>query len=381
VRRETEGTNILSITLPFSALDAAGIVRESIRPLDLTDERWELKDYAADEAPGALLKMEDPSGATYAHTEQRHGWIHRESGELFTPDPQRREWWDHSPPNELREVYDWKLYTHVEERPVMVDDPNRAGVEHTSQHEWADGDAELRSDGKWHWTTRRHWLGDSLFRATVSEWRYDRDETGRLRSNDRVERTAKFLSSFDYNEPRPLYFLCELPRTSATTIAAAYEALKPKDVVRAEANGIEVLRQGDVFAIPTNAITSELESRAISHRERFWSEELESFDTRPVTIRSRQKHGMAADVLKTNHRPTHLIVLKNGDHYGRGLMYHDPTGWGRTPDHRRLKLGDGQTWYRLVKNTVPESSDRTSGRVGLNQSGQSRAWTLGGSVD
>jgi hypothetical protein len=100
-----------------------------------------------------------------------------------------------------------------------------------------------------------------------------------------------------------------------------------------------------------------------------------------VTIRSRQKHGMAADVLKTNHRPTHLIVRRTATTMARGLMYHDPRAGVETPDHRRLKLGDGQTWYRLVKNTVPESSDRTSGRVGLNQSGQSRAWTLGGSVD
>jgi hypothetical protein len=89
-------------------------------------------------------------------------------------------------------------------------------------------------------------------------------------------------------------------------------------------------------------------------------------------------------VLNTNHRPTHLIVTKDGDYYGRGFMYHDPSGWGRTPDHVRLKLGDGKTWHRLVKNTVPKDRDLGRGRVSsmrTNQSGQNRAWTIGGSVD
>jgi hypothetical protein len=90
---------------------------------------------------------------------------------------------------------------------------------------------------------------------------------------------------------------------------------------------------------------------------------------------------LAADVLGTNHRATHLIVTKTATTTGRGLMYHDPSGWGRTPDHARVKLGDGKTWYRLVKNTVPETSDRTTRVTGMNQSGQSRAWTIGGSVD
>jgi hypothetical protein len=356
VKRETEGTNIQHLVVPFSALDAADVIRDSIRIVDQHDERWTTQHYTSDERPGKPVQMDDPSGATYPHSEQRYGYVNAE-GDVW-----RGNSW------ERPEGYSYGPYTHVVEKPVRVDSPDHSYVDDSRipAHEWSEGDCHLESDGKWHWTTRRHWLGDALFSAQV-----------RTIGNERTTyRRAKFLSAFDYNEPRPLYFLCELPRTSAKTIEDAIEALKPKTVLAAEAAGLEVLRQGDVFAIPTSLTTKELESRAKPASVGRLLEPVES----GVTIRSRKKHGPAADALGTNHRPTHLIVTKDGDFYGRGFMYHDPSGWGRTPDHVRLKLGDGKTWYRLVKNTVPKDLGR--GIVtGVNRSGSSRAWTLGGNVD
>jgi hypothetical protein len=223
VARETAGTNIVSLVVPFSAVDAAGIVRESIRILDSREDRYETIHHESDERPGPLVKIPDPTGQTYVWSEQRHGHVHRETGEVF-----KTGWVDgkyiYSVPSDVADQYTWTTYTHIEDRPVMVDDPNRAHVERQIQHEFVRGDAELQSDGKWHWTAERHWLGDALLSATVRE--FDR-EAGHTR-----ERRAKFLSSFDYNEPRPLYFLCEMPRTSARTIADALEALKPKTVWR-----------------------------------------------------------------------------------------------------------------------------------------------------
>lgn len=61
------------------------------------------------------------------------------------------------------------------------------------------------------------------------------------------ERWTTYLSGIDENQ----YFIVELPR-HCNTIEDAYEMLKPAAVKRAEAEGIKVLRQGDIFFVPTN---------------------------------------------------------------------------------------------------------------------------------
>jgi hypothetical protein len=95
-------------------------------------------------------------------------------------------------------------------------------------------------DGRYTWQTRRHWLGDALFAA---------------RANGRRKR-VKFISSFDRNERERLYFLCELPATSAIDIDGALQALKPDAVVLAEGMGRECERQGDIFAVPMTGLTT-----------------------------------------------------------------------------------------------------------------------------
>lgn len=191
----------------------------------------------------------------------------------------------------------------------------------------------------------RHWLGESVFTADVHD-------------GDRRRRAVKFLSAFDHNEARECYFLCELPRTDARTVETAFEALAPKPVKAAQAAGLDVRRQGDIFAIPTSLTTRELKSRAT---------ERQSLRMMPL--------------LSTNHVATEQVSTADGDVYARGLLYHRPAF--REPDHARIKLGDGRTWYRIVKNTVPIAKTRTRNSAWFNvqQSGQSRAWTLGGAVD
>jgi len=60
-----------------------------------------------------------------------------------------------------------------------------------------------------------------------------------------------YLSAVDHNEPWRMrsYFLCELPR-SVSSVADAYMSLKPQQAMDAEASGLAVRRQGDVFLIP-----------------------------------------------------------------------------------------------------------------------------------
>lgn len=167
-----------------------------------------------------------------------------------------------------------------------------------------------------------------------------------------VSKRSKYLSAFDHNEAREVYFLCELPRTSASTVDEAFEALKPREVLDAESAGLTPRRQGDIFAIPTAYTTRELKSRG-------------ELVKRP-------------HVLGTNHTASEVIETTEGT-YARGILRHDPGQW-RDPDHARVRMGDGRTWHRLVKNTVPGDGG-SSGNMTARQSGQSRAWTMGGQVD
>lgn len=481
VRKAIEDTNIDMMIVPFSTLDAANIELESVEPIHVREDRREYEHHVYTERPGPFHKMDDPSGATAPHIEQRWGHVHNETGEVIQHVP-------YSLTPEEREQYTWKSYDHVTERPVRVDDETHAYVKEYGRgnnRHWY-GDAELQADGTWLWVEEHHRLGDSLFRARYTEhtsrkatteeraqyvqWeaaikvasdaRHEYESLGRkigelqfvrskarrgrpivgvpIPSEQRIEdmdedrrelwsqyielesqvpkpgrversgntytvpftrrRWAKFLSSFDYNEPNRPYFMCQLPTTDATTIEEALDALMPGEVRTAIELGLDVIRQGDVYAIPTAHSTDELKALAVTftaertvEQPRWqYSEETGSQYVPAVTkkyqepIRKLRGQGDAT-VLGTNHSATHVILTENGDQYGRGTLYHTPEGWGRRPEHVRVKLGDGQTWYRFVKNLVPLAGTTNWRRQGAGsatfQSGQSRAWMLGGGVD
>jgi hypothetical protein len=264
-------TGLPMLIVPFSALDEANIKYTSIRPADITADRWEpVTRYAS--------KRED--------------------------------------------IHSWDVF---------------------------EGEPEQLPDGHWKYTGRQHRLGESVFTASYLTARNVNDPDGNIRlhagrSDERrvrreyVNRTRTFLSAFDTNETQPLYFLAELPaKAHPKTVDEAREALKPEPVKEAEANGITVLRQGDVFAIPTDLAT-----RGFPHREKYMR------------------------VLGVNHTVTEGTRVKAGGlyTYGRGVLRHDVGPW-REREHKNVKLGDGKTWYRLVKNTVPEG----------------RSWSARGQVD
>ena len=79
-----------------------------------------------------------------------------------------------------------------------------------------------------------------------------------------VTGTSVFVTGFDANElpRRQLWFMAQLPGGSRPhTVAEALEMLKPPAVKDAERAGREVLRQGDVFAIKTSLSARELAAR------------------------------------------------------------------------------------------------------------------------
>lgn len=430
---EQSGKNIPTVTIPFSALTAAGIHPTSVRPLEVMDDRTEHEEFSSRERPGPLKRMDDPTGQTFVFTETRQGFIHNDTGEVFKAH-QTDEGYLHFPND--RDNWTYGPYTFVEDRPIQVDDPKHCEVEIKSAG-WSHDGAELGDDGLWRWTVETHKLGEALFTAryTVTQYRDatdeekaaqadldawseeyrragypDLDQLGSLGVRPRPDtpdveivnrrgyppvvrtsktRVEKFLSSYDYAEPHRPYFMCELPHSCpARTIPEALEALAPPDVKLCMAGQLEVLRQGDIFAIETDYTEAELVAQARTTERTFhrsldcapWTERL----SETVAIRKIGQEGLLPgerEIHGSTHQVTHLIVTTDGRHFGRGRMYHRPGGH-RTPEHRILELGDRKTWYRLVKNTVPtDSQGRIRSAGGVQQSGNARAWMLGGMVD
>jgi hypothetical protein len=204
-------------------------------------------------------------------------------------------------------------------------------------------------DGLYHWESKRHFLGASVFTATYEDRDaepYDKDM--RYVGYPRV--TATFLSAFDENERTPLYFLCELPQgCEPQTVEEAFECLKPNAVKTAEALGRTVLRQGDVFAIPVDLTTRDLRKAGF---------------TSPAPPKYSRLHMSKNEryVLGVNHTATEVLT-SHGVTYARGTLRHKPAERGRQPEHRMVKLGKG--WHALIRNTVPDG----------------RSWSIGGKVD
>lgn len=302
VRGVIRSSGLPSIIVPYSAMDAAGIELDSIRPIQVREDRTETIKHESTEPPGTDHEtMPDPSGATI----QRCQW----NGSHRCAEP----------------AWGGARWT-ITERTRQVPDPNRVRVGSRRGRSYYDSRrvAERGDDGVWRWKTYKHWLGDSLFSARAG---------GRRRV---------FLSSFDYQEPGPLYFLAELPRgADAWSVDQAFQALKPEPVVMAEDAGLTVSRQGDIFAVPTTLTTKEVRAQTPYGKGRIVK--------RPL-------------ILGTNHEPSEAMFATGGRVYARGSLYHNPQEWGRERDHVRRRMGDGRAWHLLVRNTVPRQAPATARR-------------------
>lgn len=207
---------------------------------------------------------------------------------------------------------------------------------------------EVRKNEHKKW--RRHLLAPSL-----------------IRSGDRY-----FLSGFDETARawNGGYFFTELPH-KCKTIDEAFAMLRPEAVKRADAKNIEVKRQGDIFAIPTDVTTRKLHKKATKlpkhvmkvlldwNNEPFAEEETEEF-AEPTQIKY-IKNGYRPRLLDTNHYATEAVsVVEHGKEviYARGTLYHKPS-W-READHRNITLG--KVWHKIYRNTAVNSWS-VSGRV------------------
>jgi hypothetical protein len=271
------------ILLPFSALDAAGIIHETIRPLEVREDAW----LTVDERP-VPCDITDVSAAEVSTVQRyRYGRTPAESGnvdvQVYTwraegytfsrdqyPDAALSRYVTVSAPNGAPRQVDESYGNGFERlirtvhrmgdsvftaetaetvrrrRPVTVLDVVRAGVA-TAQNQ-TDARRPRRSDE----FSRGP---ESLLRDPLALL----DTTAPIVETDRVRRRRRYVSSFDTNEPAPLYFLATLPASSrARTVDDAILDLAPAAVHAAVLRGVDVVRQGDIFAIATNLLDADM---------------------------------------------------------------------------------------------------------------------------
>ena len=79
----------------------------------------------------------------------------------------------------------------------------------------------------------------------------------------------------------------------------------------------------------------------------------------PVWGRNRDRIAETLRVHGTSHTATEVARATFGRVYVRGTVRHVPdlAGERRQRDHVDVKLGDGETWYLAVRNTVPRNRD------------------------
>ncbi len=157
-----------------------------------------------------------------------------------------------------------------------------------------------------------HTLGDSVLRVKDRFYLSGVDETGKGSG---------------------IYFFAELATKKAPpTLEEAYNMLKPKMVREAEGQGLNVMRQGEWFAIPARVATSEL-----------------MHDVERGIAAYRQRHVLGKD---GHHELEEAILYKAGERkgqvYARGVLRHTQD------EHEDLDLGTLR-WYSIVHNVVGAS--------------------------
>jgi len=157
-----------------------------------------------------------------------------------------------------------------------------------------------------------HTLGDSVLRVKDRFYLSGVDETGKGSG---------------------MYFFAELATKQAPpTLEEAYNMLKPKVVREAEGRELNVLRQGEWFAIPARVSTSEL-----------------MCDVERGIAAYRQRHVLGKD---GHHELEEAVLYKAGERkgqvYARGVLRHTQD------EHNDLDLGTVR-WYLIVHNVVGAS--------------------------
>lgn len=424
VRSAIARTSFPTVTIPFSVLDAAGITRSTVQLREATADRIveTTRDYT-EVQPGWVWTTTDegyhrePNDAEKAQRVARwNAKRHQEWLEQLTED--LREIPIYTSPRHPVRWTDWQRLRfsyrhgvgmfppadHTWDQAVEATDTARTSrywsenrmltqrvfvKTHEQQHLWTSRHhnneiqiSETPEGPVYSITTRRHWLGESVIRASVPQqvrrkckdcggtgarpydasshtfaeeidstssmwfacqscrvdgyrrtWTHNSNGADYTRGRGTVRTTrnrwAVYLSGFDRNENRPTYFFNEMPTQKSTTVEEAYDELMPDTVKMAVQMGREVARQGDIFALPLPSMT------------------------RRELTKLGATFGKRGQLLGTNHVGSEVAYLPDGRTLMRGTMTHAPEF--RRPDHARVSLPKG-VWHLVVKNTVPVQS-------------------------
>lgn len=419
-RQAVKRSGLKSLIVPFSAMRLAGIELDSIEWVEVTDD-W---------------------SETITQTWERWEDLphHMKYRTRTTTDVRYRTEPCKNGPRGSLEPYSFEGGKLIKRCLHENDYPGTDHFTPYTHYIYDEVKTEPGEDGLWHRERTVHHLGQAVFKARyqsgtkpVRHWRKALDYDASRKANEgkswddpdfrnvykrhhwtenrRVYDTAYFLSGYDENERgrtgEGLYFLAQLPGGAhPASVEEAFECLKPQEVKDAEAMGLNVVRQGDVFAIESHlrpgtlkalgaerppldqreldalALMRKRHDEAVAHNAEAILDTLAgkkgAFTEEPGEVPERMP-GMGKTerwVLGVNHTGTDVLVSPAGTTWAKGTLKHKRVSWtwqgafAGLPEHKRVKLGDGKTWFRVVKNTVPVGADGTS-----------RAWTIGGGVD
>lgn len=441
--RMTTGNSYLLV--PYAALDAAGIERSTMKPIDVTDDVWEHTWHQV-KVPELRMPDEPPK---------------MKRGDRFTVplvDPKKKKPVTFTITQAVETVLvaqaqidGLTLQTTWRRNQVYVEKGTKTVVRNFSNRYYAlQRDGKLEAGQVWRWVgdwvaTNVLWDGVSRQTALVQwgthHWQWQQAERQRLQPDpnnggfavwvDSAERELakvrseevgyltrehhlganlfsavsadgkrhRFLSAFDAEEVRRLYFLAQLPNNSkAKTYDEALHALAPPIVHAAREQKRRVWRQGDVFAIETSLTDEDIYARARTRTRRqvvFGSLQqairnllntrsrvmLDEIAPAEGEVRERvdcpcgcghqritgggPKAQAALSIYRTGHTATEVVVARNGATYVRGVMHHDPQleTPGRQAEHEDVNLFDEsdhekRPWCLTVRNTVPRRSTR-----------------------
>jgi hypothetical protein len=197
---------------------------------------------------------------------------------------------------------------------------------------------------------KKHFLGETLFRIKRETW----DNT----KNKYFTSYVYYVSGLDRNDDpeRRNFFLVQLPsaRPDPTTVDEALALLRPKDVPK------DALRQGEWFLIsmpekkfkPDQIIKNWQDISKSNIKEYKKGVPILSDNAK---IQFEYMQGVDGLIYRRHNRHRATRMVCDDGVYVSGMLY--------DADHSTLKLGNGKTWFKVVKNRAVNS------------------WRAGGNVD
>jgi hypothetical protein len=153
-----------------------------------------------------------------------------------------------------------------------------------------------------------------------------------------------YVSGLDRNDApqRRKFYLARLPENrKPKTVDAALDALRPRGVPA------DALRQGEWFLVPSDKRPKAKD--VVRSHVKFWEKStapgVPILSAKPDDMQAAIEHPRQFEGRHGRHRASRMYL--NGAVYVAGVL--------RDEEHGPLKLGDGRTWYRVVRNTADGS--------------------------